>query len=53
MRAVIHAASGPVIHAASGKAVQEPIVGQSATTAERPVVVWAPIRAAGDLRDTP
>jgi hypothetical protein len=37
----------------SGKAEEEPIVQLSATTTTRPAVVWAPIRAAEDLRDTP
>jgi len=57
------------IQAASGKAEEESIVELLATTtpgspaktrqrfrwggATRPVVVWAPIRAAEDLRDTP
>jgi hypothetical protein len=44
------------IQAASGKAEEEPIAELLATTAQclltlPPVVVWAPIRAAGDLRD--
>jgi hypothetical protein len=41
-----------VIQAAFGKAEEEPIVGLLATTTTKPVVAWAPIRAAGDLRDT-
>jgi len=35
----------------SGQAEEEPKVGLSATTTTPPVVVWAPIRAAKDLRD--
>ena len=42
-----------VIQAASGKAEEEPIAALSAAATTRPVVAWAPIRAAGDLRDTP
>jgi len=42
-----------VIQAASGKAEEEPIAALSATTTTWPVVAWAPIRAAGDLPDTP
>jgi hypothetical protein len=38
---------------ASGKAEKEPIAELSATTTTPPVVVWAPIRAAEDLRDAP
>jgi len=44
------------MRAASGKAVpvfEESIAELSATTTTRPVVVWAPLRAAKDLRDTP
>jgi hypothetical protein len=41
------------VQAASGKAEEEPIVELLATTTTQPVVVWAPIRAAEDLRDTP
>jgi hypothetical protein len=41
-----------VIQAASGKAEEEPIAELWATTTTPPVVVWAPIRAAEDLRDT-
>src|SRR6266851_2613525 len=41
------------IQAASGKAEEEPIAELLATTTTPPVVVWAPIRAAKDLRDTP
>jgi len=37
----------------SGKPKEEPIAALSATTTTLPVVVWAPIRAAEDLRDTP
>src|SRR5215470_13486470 len=37
----------------SGKAEEETIAELSATTTTQPVVVWAPIRAAEDLRDTP
>jgi hypothetical protein len=37
----------------SGQAEEEPIAELSATTTTPPVVVWAPIRAAEDLRDTP
>jgi hypothetical protein len=40
------------IQAASGKAEEESIVELLATTTTRPVVVWAAIRAAEDLRDT-
>jgi hypothetical protein len=40
------------IQAASGKAKEEPIAELLATTTTPPVVVWAPIRAAEDLRDT-
>jgi hypothetical protein len=40
------------IQAASGKAEEESIAELLATTTTRPVVVWAPIRAAEDLRDT-
>jgi hypothetical protein len=40
------------IQAASGKAEEESIVELLATTTTRPVVAWAPIRAAEDLRDT-
>jgi hypothetical protein len=32
---------------------EEPIAELSATTTTPPVVVWEPIRAAEDLRDTP
>jgi hypothetical protein len=32
---------------------EEPIAELSATTTTPPVVVWTPIRAAEDLRDTP
>jgi hypothetical protein len=39
------------IQAASGKAEEEPIAELLATTTTRPVVVWAPIRAAEGLRD--
>jgi hypothetical protein len=42
-----------VIQAASGKAKEEPIAELLATTTTPPGVVWAPIRAAEDLRDTP
>jgi len=47
------------MRAACGKAVlvfEEPIAELSATTVHpttQPVVVWAPVRAAKDLRDTP
>jgi hypothetical protein len=41
------------VQAASGKAEEEPIAELSVTTTTPPVVVWAPIRAAEDLRDTP
>jgi hypothetical protein len=41
-----------VIQAASGKAPEEPIAGLVATTRTTPGVVWAPIRAARDPRDT-
>jgi hypothetical protein len=41
-----------VIQAASGQAEEEPIAELSATTTTQPVVVWAPIRADEDLRDT-
>src|SRR6202035_3347549 len=37
----------------SGQAEEEPIAELSATTTTPPVVVWAPIRAAEDPRDTP
>jgi len=40
------------VQAASGKAEEEPIAELWATTTTPPVVVWAPIRAAEDLRDT-
>jgi hypothetical protein len=36
----------------SGQAEEEPIAELWATTTTPPVVVWAPIRAAEDLRDT-
>jgi hypothetical protein len=39
------------VQAASGKAEEEPIAELLATTTTPPVVVWAPIRAAEDLRD--
>jgi hypothetical protein len=42
-----------VLQAAIGKAEEESIVELSATTTTPPVVVWVPIRAARDLRDTP
>jgi hypothetical protein len=42
-----------VIQAASGKAEEEPIAELWATTTTQPVVVWAPIRAARDPRNTP
>ena len=42
-----------VIQAASGKAEEESIVELLATTTTQTVVVWAPIRAAEDPRDTP
>ena len=42
-----------VIQGAIGKAEEEPIAALSATTTTKPVVAWAPIRAAEDLRDTP
>jgi hypothetical protein len=42
-----------VIQTASGQAEEEPIAELSATTTTPPVVVWAPIRAAEDPRDTP
>jgi hypothetical protein len=42
---------GAAIQAASGKAEEEPIAELWATTTTPPVVVWAPIRAAEDLRD--
>jgi hypothetical protein len=41
-----------VIQAASGQAEEEPIAELWATTTTRPVVVWAPIRAAEDPQDT-
>jgi hypothetical protein len=41
------------IQAASGKAEEESIAELLAAATTRPVVVWAPIRAAEDLRDTP
>jgi hypothetical protein len=44
---------GAAIQAASGKAEEEPIAELLATTTTPPVVVWTPIRAAKDLRDTP
>ena len=37
----------------SGKAEEERIAELFATTTTPPAVVWAPIRAAEDLRDTP
>ena len=37
----------------SGQAEEESIAELSATTTTPPVVVWTPIRAAEDLRDTP
>jgi len=38
----------------SGKAEEERIIAELfATTTTPPAVVWAPIRAAEDLRDTP
>ena len=40
------------IQTASGKAEEESIVELLATTTTRPVVVWAPVRATEDLRDT-
>jgi len=40
------------IQAASGKAEEELIAELWAMTTTPPVVVWAPIRAAEDLRDT-
>jgi hypothetical protein len=42
-----------VIQTASGKAEEEPIAELSAATTTPPVVVWAPVRAAEDLRDMP
>ena len=42
-----------VIQAASGKAEEAPIAELSAPTTTPPVVVWAPIRAAEGLGDTP
>jgi hypothetical protein len=64
MRAAIQAASGkaeeePIVvllatAAECGRQHEEaePIALLSAATTTKPVVVWAPIRAAGDLRDT-
>ncbi len=52
MRAAVQSQQG---QAASGKAEEEPIVVLSATAAyptTPPVAAWAPIRAAGELRDT-
>jgi hypothetical protein len=43
---------GAAIQAASGKAEEESIAELLATTTTPPVVVWASIRAAGDLRAT-
>jgi hypothetical protein len=40
-----------VIQAGSGKAEEEPMAALLATTTTPPGVVWAPIRAARDLRD--
>ena len=42
-----------VIQAAIRQAEEEPIAELSATTTTPPVAVWAPIRAAKDLRDMP
>jgi hypothetical protein len=42
-----------VIQAAAGQAEEEPIAELWATTTTPPAVVWAPIRAAEDLRDMP
>jgi hypothetical protein len=64
MRAVIQAASGkaeeePIVvllatTAEGGRQYEEsePIAPLSATTTTKPVVAWAPIRAAEGLRDT-
>ncbi|MCI0687542.1 MAG: hypothetical protein L0Y54_09940 [Sporichthyaceae bacterium] len=41
------------IQRTTGKAKEESIEELSATTTTRPVVVWAAIRAADDLGDTP
>jgi hypothetical protein len=41
-----------VIQAPSGQAEEEPIAELWATTTTPPDAVWAPIRAAEDLRDT-
>jgi len=41
-----------VSQAAFGKAEEEPIAELLATTTTPPGVVWAPIRAVRDLRDT-
>jgi hypothetical protein len=41
---------GAAIQPASGKAEEESIAELWATTTTPPVVVWAPIRAAEDLR---
>ncbi len=58
MRVAIEDQQGQQGQAASGKAVlvfEEPVAELSATAvcpATPPAVVWAPVRAPGDLRDT-
>jgi hypothetical protein len=42
-----------LIQTASGQAEVEPIAELSVPATSSPVAVWAPIRAAEDLRDTP
>jgi hypothetical protein len=43
---------GAAIQAESGKTAEESIAELWAMTTTPPVLVWAPIRAAEDLRDT-
>jgi hypothetical protein len=50
---VTQSGDGATIQAAFGTAEKEPIAELLATTRTAPVVLWAPSRAAGDLRDTP
>ena len=56
MRAAIQSQQGQVASRKAVLVIEEPIAELSAATVHsttQPVVVWAPFRAAKDLRDTP